>query len=391
MTMLAEAKGKGKKQVETHLVGVDIGFGDLKRVSNTFPTPAVIPSAVVPGAKPASSKLFELPTIQDDCLIVTTNEGTFFVGNQAMNIPASGSKRTQVRDRANDLTSRVLFQTGIALSVPHEEGEYNVFVVTGLPNDDYDLSVRKNLEEFLNESFTIEFHLSETRTIKKTINMIGCEVLRQPEGTVTYNQFMFDMEHFLVPSMNARTTVGIMDFGHFTTDYALFQEGVIVENESVNGSTVGMTEVYNKLRRKLIVKFDAMGYEYRATDKDLDNAVRNRVVNYMNQTFDVSVEVDEAAREVASTIAKAVLDAWGNETNRLEMIIISGGGSNIFAPFLQAEFEARKKQGFQEIAAPQFSNVLGFYMYGCIAQSENIDTETMFSVYINPVFNQKAA
>ena len=389
--MLVEAKGKGKKQVGTHLVGVDIGFGDLKRVSNTFPIPAVIPSAVVPGAKPASSKLFELPTIQDDCLVVTTGEGTFFVGNQAMNIPASGSKRTQVRDRANDQTSRVLFQTGIALSVPHEEGEYNVFVVTGLPNDDYDLSVRKNLEEFLNNTFTIEFHLSETRSIKKIINVIGCEVLRQPEGTVTYNQFMFDMEHFLVPSTNARTTVGIMDFGHFTTDYALFQEGVIVENESVNGSTVGMTEVYNKLRRKLIVKFDEMGYEYRATDKDLDNAVRNRVVNYMNQTFDVSVEVDEAAREVAATIAKAVLDAWGNETNRLEMIIVSGGGSNVFAPFLQAEFDARKKQGFQEIVAPQYSNVLGFYMYGCIAQSENFDTDTMFSVYINPVFNRKAA
>lgn len=378
---------KLKKDV-THLVGIDIGFGELKRVSNTFPEPTAIPSAVVSGVKPASSKLFELPEIQDDCLIVTTEEGTFFVGNQAMHVPTSGSKRTQVRDRANDTISRVLFQTGIALSVPHESGEYDVFVVTGLPNDDYDLSIKTNLEEFLNKSFEIQFHLSETTTITKKINVVGAEILRQPEGSVTYNQFKFDAQRFLVPSENARTMVGIIDFGHFTTDYALFQEGVIIENETVNGSTVAVTEVYNKLRRKLIVKFDSMGYEYRATDKDLDMAVRTGFITYMGQSHDVLKEVKESAREVASSIAKAILDAWGNETNRLELIIISGGGSHIFAEFLNEEFKARKKQGFQTIDVPQFSNVLGFYMYGCLAQAEDVPTSEVFQHYIFPVFGE---
>jgi hypothetical protein len=384
--MQTEVRVKSKKETMPVLVGVDIGFGELKRVSSEFPTPTSIPSAVVSGAKPTSSKLFELHNIEDDCLIVTTEEGTFFVGNQAMHIPTNGSKRTQVRDRANDLVSRVLFQTGIALSVPHENGEFNVFVVTGLPNDDYDLSIKTNLEEFLNKSFEITFHLSETRTIKKKINVIGSEILRQPEGSVTYNQFEFDIDRFLVPSPNARTMVGIIDFGHFTTDYALFQEGVIIENDTVNGSTVGVTEVYNKLRRRLIVKFDAMGYEYRATDKDLDMAVRTGIVQYMGQSYDVAEEVKASAKEVASVIAKAVLDSWGNETNRLELIIISGGGSHIFSEFLNEEFKARRKQGFQTIASPQFSNVLGFFMYGCISMADQYSTQQIFSHYINPVF-----
>lgn len=382
-------QAKTKKQT-THLVAVDIGFGELKKISNTFPEPTSIPSAVVSGAKPSSSKLFELPTIQDDCLIVTTKDGTFFVGNQAMNIPTSGSKRTQVRDRAHDVSSRVLFQTGIALSVPHEEGEYDVFVVTGLPNDDYDLSIRTNLEQFLNKSFEIEFHLSETRTIKKTINVVGCEILRQPEGSVTYNQFKFDVSKFLVPSDNARTMVGIIDFGHFTTDYALFQEGVIIENDTVNGSTVGVTEVYNKLRRKLTVKFDELGYDYRATDKDLDLAVRTGVISYGGQVHNVEEEVKASAKEVASIIAKAVLDSWGNETNRLELIVVSGGGSIIFSDSLKEEFESRKKQGFESIDAPQFSNVLGFYMYGCIAQTETEDTSVIYKQYVSPVFGETA-
>lgn len=377
---------KSKKLITPFLVGVDIGFGELKRVSNVFPTPVAIPSAVVPGAKPSSSKLFDMPTITDDCLIVTTEEGTFFVGNQAMHIPTSGSKRTQVRDRASDLVSRVLFQTGIALSVPNDSGEYNVFVVTGLPNDDYDLSIKDNLEEFLNKSFEISFHLSETRTVTKKINIIGVEILRQPEGSVTYNQFNFNIDTFIGPSPNARTMVGIIDFGHFTTDYALFQDGVIIENDTVNGSTVGVTEVYNKLRRKLIVKFDSLGYEYRATDKDLDMAVRTGIVHYMGQNHDVTEEVRESAKEVASSIAKAVLDSWGNETNRLELIIVSGGGSRIFGEFLNEEFKARKKQGFQTLDAPQFSNVLGFYMYGIIAQAEEYSQDVLFNFYVNPVF-----
>ena len=383
----SSAKSVKRQQPELpYLVAVDIGFGELKRVSNVFPIPKAIPSAVAPGAKPASSKLFELHNIDDDCLIVTTEEGTFFVGKHAMNVPSAGSKRTQVRDRASDPMSRVLFQTGIALSVPHEDGEYNVFVVTGLPNDDYNLSIKTNLEQFLNRSFTVQFHLSENRTITKTIHVVGVEVLRQPEGSVTYHQFEFDMEQFLVPSPNARASVGIIDFGHFTTDYALFRDGVIIEDDTVNGSTAGVTEVYNKLRRRLIVKFDQMGYEYRPTDEDLDMAVRTGKIYYINQEFDVSEEVKQSAQEVARMIAKEILDAWGNETNRLQSIIVSGGGSYVFSEFLAEEFKARKKQGFQIIDAPQFSNVIGFYMYGCVALSDNYGTSEAFGSYIKPVF-----
>lgn len=368
-----------------YLVAIDVGFGGTKYISNFTKEARVIPSMVVSGQK-TSSKLFELSTVDEDNLIITTEDGTHFVGNQALNIPTSGSKRTQVRDRASDTMSRVLFKTGIGMALPHKNGEYDVHVVTGLPNDDYDLSIREHLSDFLGKSFTVEFHLSETKSIKKTIHIVHHEILRQPEGAVTYNQFQFDKEQFLIPSSNARNFVGIIDFGHFTTDFALFQDGVIIENDFMNESTVGVTEVYNKLRRKLIVKFDKLGYEYRATDKDLDIAIRTGTIFYMNRDHDVTEEVAASAKEVASTIAKAILDAWGNETNRLEMIIISGGGSHVFSEALSEEFKARKKQGFQFIDTPQFSNVLGFYMYGAIALSDLFIEETIYQHYVEPIF-----
>lgn len=370
-----------------YLVAIDVGFGATKYLSNFTKKTEVFPSMVVSGNK-TSSKLFELGSIEKESLIITTEDGTHFVGNQALNIPTSGSKRTQVRDRSNDVTSRVLFKTGIGMSVPHKDGEYDVYVITGLPNDDYDLSIRDHLADFLGKSFEIEFHLSETVTVKKKINIVGHEILRQPEGSVTYNQFRFDPEHFLVPSSSARNFIGIIDFGHFTTDFALFQEGVIIENDFMNSSTVGVTEVYNKLRRKLIMKFDSLGYEYRATDKDLDIAIRTGKIFYMNKEHDVTEEVEKSAKEVAQSIAKAVLDAWGNETNRLEMIMVAGGGSHLFAEPLNDEFESRKKQGFQFIDTPQFSNVLGYFMYGAIALSEQFSEQTIFYDFVKPVFSK---
>ncbi|KAF2421667.1 ParM/StbA family protein [Bacillus subtilis] len=379
---------KKEKVSMPYLVAVDIGFGELKRISSEFPEAIAIPSAVVPGAKPTGNKLINHETIKDESLIVTTSEGTYYVGEHAMNIPTSGSKRTKIRDRASDPMSRVLFQTGIALGVPHETGEYDVAIVTGLPNEDFDLTIKERLEEFLNKSFTVEFHLSANHSITKTINVKSVDIIRQPEGSVTYNQFEFDRDEFLVPSEDAKAIVGIIDFGHFTTDYALFQDGVIIEDDTTNGSTIGVTDAYNKLKRKLIVKFDRMGYEYRAADRDLDKAIRTGFVHYMGEEIDVKAEVELSAEEVASTIAKEVLDAWGNETNRLELIVISGGGSHVFSKFIQTEFEARNKQGFQVLDAPQFSNVLGFYMYGCISLSDTFAEDKVYDNFVTPVFGR---
>lgn len=384
---MAKAKtAKATTVAMPHLVAVDIGFGQLKWMSNSFPQADVIPSAALAGAKVPTSKLFDFETISNDNLVVSTDEGTFFVGKKALDVPSSGSKRTQVRDRASDPISRVLFHTGIALGVPHETGEYDVVIVTGLPNDDYDLSIRDRLESFLNRSFTVSFHLSSERQITKTINVVGVEVIRQPEGAVTHNQFIFDPVDFLKGSVNARNILGVIDIGHFTSDFALFQEGVIVEDSMLSGSAVAVTEVYKRLKRKLVVHFDEFGYSFEATDKDLDTIIRTGRVFYAGKEHDVSKKVEEAAREVAKTVAKAVLDAWGNETNRLETIILTGGGAYVFAEYLKEEFDARKKQGFNVIENPEFSNVLGFYMYGCITLVDKFQPEDILSNYVNHVF-----
>jgi hypothetical protein len=291
-----------------------------------------------------------------------------------------------VRDRANDQTSRVLFQTGIALGLPHKDGDYEVYLITGLPNEDYELTVRENLNSFINRSFSVTIHLSSTRSITKNIKIVGTNIIRQPEGTVTYHQFVFNPDTFISASKDALFMIGVIDIGHFTTDFSLFEKGVMLENEMLTGSTVAVTEVYNRLKRKIFLKFEQEGYSYKPDDKDLDKIIRTGAINYAGREYDVSAQVEEAAKEVASMISKVVLDTWGNETNRLETILLTGGGSYVIAKYLEEEFKARRQQGFYIIDNPQYANVLGFYMYACFSLTQQYDKNDILDKYVRPAF-----
>lgn len=373
-----------------YLVGLDIGFGQLKWISNVTGQPLLIPSGVQAGAKVPEDKHFNLSDVDTDNLVVSTEEGTFFVGKHALDLPTGGSKRTQIRDRANDEKSRVLFHTGIGLSLPHESGSYNVYVITGLPNEDIQMSYKEHLEAFLNKPFTITFHLSATRSITKEITIVGADIIPQPQGAITYTQFRFDKSSFLSVTETAREIVGVIDIGHFTTDYALFRRGSIIEDPSLSGSAGAIQKVYSLLKTKLTVYFNSFGYRIKPDDKVLDTVIRSGSIDYAQKTYDVSALVEEAAREVAQEVAQEILDAWGDHTNTLESIILTGGGAYVLAPYLKEEFDKRNTQGFTVVDNPEFSNVTGFYMYGAITLADTYSEAAILEQYVNHIFTGEA-
>lgn len=369
-----------------YLVGVDVGFGGLKYISNAKPTPNVVPSGVVDGV-PSSRPLFSSKEINEDELVVKTKDGTFFVGENALGMPVEEnvSVRTEKRDRAHDEKSRVLFHTGIGLSLPDESGTYDVVIVTGLPNSDYDKTIKDNLQKFLEEDFTVEFYLDSENSIVKKVNVEKVIILRQPEGTVTFNQFQFDNESFLTASENRADYLGIIDFGHVSTDYALFRNGVVLEDDTKNKSTIGVTEVYKRLRRAVELKFGGMGYMFHPSDQDLDHAIHTGKIIYRNQEFDIKEEIDEIIEERAKPITSAITTAWGNEANRLQLIIATGGGANVYAKAVGRNFEKEGIQAFVVLEDSQFTNCLGFYMYGILELSEELGYDTVMKTYVEIV------
>lgn len=372
--------------MERYLVALDVGFGGLKFMSSAKPEPQVIPSGVVPGVA-SSRPLFASTEINLNELVVKTEDGTFFVGENALGMPVEEnvSVRTEKRDRAHDEKSRVLFHTGIGLSLPDEDGEYEITLVTGLPNSDYDKRIKEDLEEFLKKDFEVEFYLDRENSIKKKVKVKDVFVLRQPEGSVTYNQFAFDDEHFLVPSENKADYLGIIDFGHVSTDYALFRNGVILEDDTKNKSTIGVTEVYKRLRRLVELKFAEMGYMFHPSDQDLDYAIQTGNIKYRRTEFDITDEIKEVVAERAKPIVSSILTAWGNEANRLELIIATGGGAHVYAEEVKKLFEKENIQDFIIMENSRFTNLLGFYMYGVLELTNHMDKEDVLNNYVKQI------
>lgn len=384
------------KAAPVYLVTTDIGFGGSKTRSNTGYR-GVMPSTVEIG-DPKQSKMFKHTEVEEDKLIVTTADGTYHVGEQAMKVnKLLVSSRTIIRDRANDPKFRTLFQTNVAMGLPHESGEYNVFITTGLPNTDFNKRIKDNLAEFIKQGFEITIHLGFGKSITKKINVIGFEIFRQPEGTVTRTQFRF-LEDGLVQSDLWRSNTGVIDIGHLTTDFGLFADGVFLDIEGTYDSTIATSEMYKRLKVKMSNFFDEeFSIEYDPSDEELDQAVREKSIHYNGTDHNMTALVDEAAAEIAAKIATAVLNAWGQHASRVQIILLTGGGAYIFAEHLKKEFADRKVQGFVTVDDAQMANVNGFYMLGALSFLETDDDgnvvnfKEVYEQYIKPVLESEAA
>ncbi|QHW35686.1 ParM/StbA family protein (plasmid) [Paenibacillus rhizovicinus] len=370
------------------LIALDMGFGWGKLLSSAG-IQYVFPSIVVSGQP--STKLFNFDEINRQKLVVTIDGKTHMVGDQARTKTGGRtSNRTEARDRATDTDSQVLFRTAIALGVPDEEGEYDVILETGVPNEDYGKIYADKLVEYLKQSFEITFNLGHGKTVIKKINVIDVDIIRQPEGTVLDHTYRFNPNYreektLLLPAGKAPKYHGVIDIGQGTTDAALFEDGFIREEEGTSISTEATNLVYDKLRTKLAIKFAAEGYEYKATDTDLDVMIRTKSLWYAGETHDVTPEITESVEEVAELIVDEVTRAWGSEIQRLQGILITGGGADIFFDSLVLAFKSKNVGGLFKAEMAQYSNVIGFYEMAVLnLVQKGMPQDEIFEEYVVP-------
>jgi hypothetical protein len=371
------------------LCPIDNGFGWNKYLSSIMGDFA-FPSIVAEGGH--TTKTFRIPGIDRTKMVVTTDDGTYTVGDLARNkMTGTISNRTVERDRANDPESRTLFRTNISLNTPDEEGEYNVIVQTGLPNADYSKQIKENLEEFLKQPFEISFDLGGGRSISKKIKVERVEILRQPEGTIVHRTMRFNPKfkedgELFIPVEGAAQYVGVIDVGQETSDYCIFDGAYLTDEDRTCKSAIATNAVYDKLRTSLAKRFAAEGYSnFSATDTDLDIITRTGSFRYAQEDHDCSAELAEAVKEVAEVIVSDVARSWGNEANRLEEILITGGGAEIFYDALVEAFEARKVRGLVKVDMSQYSNVMGYYIRAVMSMlDEGYDPQLLFENYAKP-------
>lgn len=389
----AVATKAAKANVEA-LVVVDVGFGFLKFFSNFKKDLTVMPSTIYTDDRAINGRVFNNKTINLDQLVVEVDGVKSYVGSRALDVLTDKERRTRIHDRANDPMSRILFQTAIALSLPDESGTYDdIRLITGLPNKDLDNSVIvDNLRKFILEPFTIKFYLNEYDFIEKHISVSSVKIIRQPEGTVMFDQFEFtDMTdgRFLL-SNNEDVYVkyaAVLDIGHVTSDFSLVIKGEIDGDDKTSGSTKGVSEVYRKLKKTIPEFLEQQGEGYHQfRDVELDTAIKTGFVHSSRLPYDVKDLIQEAVSDVATNIVSVVFEAWEDELPRLERIIITGGGAELFTEALEREFKMRSTQKFEVIEGAQFANVLGYYMYGVLEEIAINGEEYAYENYVQAVF-----
>jgi len=122
---------------------------------------------------------------------------------------------------------------------------------------------------------------------------------------------------------------GVIEVGHFTTDFAIVEKGVPVQDGIA--SVGGVRKAVQSLTQTLTGKY--------VTDElDVAEALVTRSIRQFGRQQDVGEEVDKAIDTLAAEIAEQAGTVLGGRAHRLNGIVVAGGGASLVAPVLQRTY-----------------------------------------------------
>jgi plasmid segregation protein ParM len=123
---------------------------------------------------------------------------------------------------------------------------------------------------------------------------------------------------------------GVIEIGHFTTDFAMSLRGSMVEHAVT--SCPGLSTAYDALSA-------ALATERLPTDLDtIELALRNREIKVHGKVRHVAALVDGALSAFKSTLLDEADRVFGGKAAVLDGIVIGGGGAELLFPFLKSRF-----------------------------------------------------
>jgi plasmid segregation protein ParM len=123
---------------------------------------------------------------------------------------------------------------------------------------------------------------------------------------------------------------GVIEIGHFTTDFAMSLRGSMVEHAVA--SCAGLNTVYDALSA-------ALAAERLPTDLDtVELALRTREIKMHGRVKHVTSMVDGVLSAFKSTLLDEANRVFGGKAAVLDGIVIGGGGAELLFPFFKSRF-----------------------------------------------------
>lgn len=398
MVNTRSTKTKEKVLVPTNTViaGIDVGFNSTSIISSakqgqihTFQSGVIEASTRLKEGEVIDE--YEIPldrmrVIVDDSVDSTLKQNgkrkSFFVGENALLSLSRDTIRRFEKDRGNDKTSQILFHTALGYACPDVSGDYEVHLFTGLPNENTETQIEEDLRAFLEKPFDITFINEDGDLIKKHITVVDCQIGAQPDGTLTKWRYKYNLgsaaNGFLVELVHGnQRNLGVIDIGHFTTDYCQYLNGEYVEG-IVSGSYPAVEELYKAMASVIAAALSTPSMRHDVRDITLDECVRNGGFYTHNGTkYAFTEELKEAKEVLAKRIINTIISSWNGSILEMDAVIFTGGGAELLKEELEAQLNKYNVNRATVIEQPATANVWGYYILASIIYFEDVlESET---------------
>ncbi|ELC8424652.1 ParM/StbA family protein [Clostridium perfringens] len=277
---------------------------------------------------------------------VILNEKYFYVGDITLEKDTK-AKRVLTTKRVGNL--KHLIQILSLIGIATDEEDINVNLSVGLP-------VKMNgeaqaLKKWLAGKFEISF-LCEGKEIIRKINIEHVEVLPQALAPV------FSLEEYI-----GKKIVSV-DLGHYTNDMCFWTGRS--KREYLDYCEDGFHIYYNEMRKMLLNDTNIIEVTTTISEKDIQEALENGVVNLINGENDVEYHREKILKDYSIRLVEEIVTMYETIFDDIDFILISGGviENNSFINTFMKEIEKYRMKILMP-DEPQLAVAKGLYNLVC--------------------------
>lgn len=334
---------KTKKQQTLINIGIDIGYGHVKAVTDD--QEIVFPS-VYGYARELTFQESEI-TAKYPGDRVFYNGNDYFIGKLAQSQLAQMAQ-IKLRGRAGDDTNEFEFRALMAIAAIGKlfSGDVSGDVIhirlaTGLP-----VRHMRDAAKF-KESLIGQFHV-QTDNANFIANVTECPVMPQPYGTLYSNTLKKNGED---DECYTYLKTGIVDVGTYTVDLALDDTGEFIIDRSNSGEG-GVHSVHER-----IAEFVDANYRYQMPLRDVEHAMRSNCIKYQGKLINIGDELQSIYDPFRHETLNLMQNTWQQAAD-IDAIFITGGGAGIVFDAIKAEYDQAVL-----VDNSQFANAHGYLRY----------------------------
>ncbi|MGI6657862.1 MAG: hypothetical protein ACOX4N_00365 [Dethiobacteraceae bacterium] len=335
-------------------LAIDLGYGYTKGLSfyKGKEKSVLFPSIVGAGSyRSIAASLGDIGEIRPDNLHIkikdSSGEAEYFVGELAR----KESRTANYVFQDNKIThphTKALLAAATALLTDEDD---DILLVTGLPLE-YFVTQKAEFLKFL-QDFNVELTIyGEEQEIVRNISYKHVDIYPQAAGAA-YDAVR---RHPSIVKMKG-TLLGVIDIGHKTTDYIVFDIGSSLKLvESLSGTiNAGISILHSHLDQEY----------YRQENTHLNPADAEAIILNNGRKLvygeerDYSEAIRNGVREVAAHIQSAIMTKWDYRLADFPAVYLAGGGAALLKQELQGlhksvrvleDFQMSNTYGFMKVA-----------------------------------------